>query len=72
MVSGGADLMAMLRDSIMNLNQKFDRFNETVTGKIEKIERNYEQLSAKIDTLGSGTTNHIMASTFGAAHHANE
>jgi len=35
----------------MNLNSKFDKFNESVTGKIDKIERNYADLSAKIDNL---------------------
>lgn len=45
------DLLAMLRHSIMMLNTKFDKFNETVTGKIERIEQNYEDLSAKIERL---------------------
>lgn len=44
--------MAMLQASITNLNQKFDRFNDTVTEKIDKIEKNYETLNAKIDSLG--------------------
>ena len=36
-----ADLVALLRDSIMNLNSKFDKFSETVSDKITTIERNY-------------------------------
>lgn len=47
-----ADLVALLRDSILNLNQKFDSFNQTINEKIEKIERNYEDLSTKLDNLG--------------------
>lgn len=46
-------MMKMLTDSIMNLNSKFDQFNETVTGKICRIENNYERLSYKIDSLAT-------------------
>lgn len=42
-------MMAMLRDSILSLNQKFDKFNTTVTTKIDAIESNYVDLSSKID-----------------------
>ena len=48
-----ADLVALLQQSIQNLNSKFDKFNETVTGKIESIERNYDDLSHKIDHLAN-------------------
>ena len=51
---GGNDLMAMLQASIANLNSKFDKFNDTVTQKICVIEKNYETLNAKIDSLKSG------------------
>lgn len=54
------DLMAMLKE----LNSKFDNLNERVTGKIDRIEQGYEQLSAKIDTFGRG--NGPMMSSFGA------
>ena len=35
----------------MSLNSKFDKFNETVSGKIDNIERNYDNLNAKIERL---------------------
>ena len=50
---GGNDLMALLQASIANLNSKFDKFNDTVTQKITVIEKNYETLNAKIDSLKS-------------------
>lgn len=53
--------MAMLRE----LNSKFDNLNERVTGKIDRIEQGYEQLSAKIETFGKGAMTNQM-STFGA------
>ena len=42
----------MLRDSIVNLNSKFDMFNANITEKIERIERNYDELSVKISSFG--------------------
>lgn len=45
------DLVTLLHESILNLNTKFDKFNESVTGKISAIERNYKQLNARIDML---------------------
>ena len=50
----------MLHNSIMNLNQKFDKFNETVTSKITTIERNYEELNSKIDDIVSKRRNNEM------------
>ena len=44
----------MLRDSIANLNTKFDTFNERISGKITAIERNYENLNTKIDNMARG------------------
>ena len=44
-----ADLIAQLRDSIQNLNSKFDHFSESVQTKISLIETNYKSLSHKID-----------------------
>ena len=49
--SSNADLVALLHQSINNLNSKFDKFNETVTGKITSIEKNYEDLNKKIEVL---------------------
>ena len=46
-----ADLVTLLHESIQNLNTKFDKFNESVSGKISAIERNYQQLNARIDML---------------------
>ena len=46
-----ADLVTLLHESIQNLNTKFDKFNENVSGKISAIERNYQQLNARIDML---------------------
>jgi len=43
--------MAFLKNSLMNLNSKFDQMNEKVTGKIDSIEKNYENLNSKIDSL---------------------
>lgn len=43
------DLVTLLHESILNLNTKFDKFNENVNGKISAIERNYEKLNARID-----------------------
>ena len=42
-------MVQLLHQSILTLNQKFDKFNDTVTGKISAIERNYVDLNAKID-----------------------
>lgn len=50
-----AELVTLLRDSILNLNQKFDTFSNSVTDKIDKIERNYDDLSLKIDSLAPKT-----------------
>lgn len=44
-----ADLMTMLR----NLNTKFDNFNETISSKISLIEKNYQDLNVKIDSMAS-------------------
>ena len=44
----------------MNLNQKFDKFNETVTSKITTIERNYEDLNSKIDDIAFKRRNNEM------------
>ena len=57
----------MLHSSIMNLNQKFDKFNETVTNKITTIERNYEDLNSKIDDIASKRRSNQMdpLATFG-------
>lgn len=44
-----ADLMTMLR----NLNTKFDNFNETISSKISLIEKNYQDLNVKIDSIAS-------------------
>ena len=63
--SQSTDLVALLRDSIMNLNSKFDKFNETVTCKIETIEKNYANLNAKIDSLS--TASRVSVPTFGGA-----
>lgn len=46
-----AELVTLLRDSILNLNAKFDAFNSTITEKIERIERNYDELSVKITSF---------------------
>ncbi len=35
----------------MNLNQKFDSFNNTMTEKITRIERNYDELSVKMSSI---------------------
>ena len=51
MGANAANLVALLHDSIMSLNSKFDKFNETVSTKIDNIERNYDDLNAKIDRL---------------------
>ena len=45
------DLVTLLHESILNLNTKFDKFNENVNGKISAIERNYEKLNARIDMI---------------------
>ena len=45
------DLVTLLHESILNLNTKFDKFNENVNGKINAIERNYEKLNARIDMI---------------------
>ena len=45
------DLVTLLHESILNLNTKFDQFNENVNGKISAIERNYEKLNARIDMI---------------------
>ena len=45
------DIISQLRDSIENLNSKFDSFNETISNKITVIEENYQDLNAKIDAL---------------------
>ena len=41
----------MLTDSIANLNTKFDKFNDTISGKINQIENNYNEMSMKIDSI---------------------
>ena len=48
-VKDSTDLVTLLHESILNLNTKFDKFNENVNGKISAIERNYEKLNARID-----------------------
>ena len=48
-VPDSTDLVTLLHESILNLNTKFDKFNENVNGKISAIERNYEKLNARID-----------------------
>ena len=48
-----SDLVTLLHESILNLNTKFDQFNESVTGKISTIEQNYKQLNARIDMLAN-------------------
>ena len=49
--NGKQDLVKLLQESILLLTQKFDSFNDTVTDKITAIERNYEELNAKVDNL---------------------
>ena len=49
--SGKQDPVKLLQESILLLTQKFDNFNDTVTGKITAIERNYEELNAKVENL---------------------
>ena len=46
-------MVQLLHQSILTLNQKFDKFNDTVTGKISAIERNYVDLNAKIDSIAA-------------------
>lgn len=41
----------MLRNTILDINQKFDAFNSTISDKIERIERNYDDLNSKLDSL---------------------
>ena len=45
------DLVTLLHESILNLNTKFDKFNESVSGKISAIEMNYNHLNARLDEL---------------------
>jgi len=47
------DLIALLKDSMQNLNSKLDTMNDKISTKIENIERNYEDLNSKIDVLNS-------------------
>ena len=39
--------MNLLKD----LNKKFDDFNDKMTTKIDTIEKNYEELSGKLDRI---------------------
>jgi len=41
----------LLRNTILDINQKFDTFNTVISDKVERIERNYEDLNSKLDTL---------------------
>ena len=45
--SAQADLVNLLKD----LNKKFDDFNNKMTTKIDTIEKNYEELSGKLDRI---------------------
>ena len=49
------DLIALLKDSMQNLNSKLDTMNDKISSKIENIERNYEDLNTKIDALNSNS-----------------
>ena len=59
--------MALLRGSIVNLNSKFDKFNDNISSKITTIEQNYQDLNAKIDNLAV-RPDLKKTGTFGTAH----
>ena len=46
-------MLQALHQSILSLNQKLDKFSDSVTGKISAIERNYVDLNAKIDSIAA-------------------
>ena len=62
--SQAADLVNLLR----NLNKKFDDFNDKMTTKIDTIEKNYEELSSKLDKMSRPVKNET--GNFGAQEQA--
>ena len=59
------DLIALLKDSMQNLNSKLDTMNDKISTKIGNIERNYEDLNTKIDALNNVNSLRTNTGNFG-------